>query len=343
MANDDKKQSLGDQLSGKPGEKQNPAKKLGGTLGESLGIEAISEEAAAELAVKINQLKQTLEGLTERLELPDLTEAVESLIDDVKKLPEKLREIRDRGFLFEVELENKVDELVRQQNELEDQLKAVIEKHIPILRETVDQAKQQFANLENHTALAQQKHIPNIENLLTESGEKLDAAAGPITELRDKLSTAISQINSRFYQINWMMEQKEEASFDFQPNEAVFLAAKAEWVATGKGKQDPDGILFLTDQRMIFEQKEKVGKKLGMFGGKEEQEVEWEFPISAIEGVETENKGLLGGKDMLHLTLGAESRYPKITLEVKGGADNKFWAEQIQRVVSGAINSDRIN
>jgi hypothetical protein len=337
-----KKGGLGAQLKS-GGEKQAPAKKLSGTLGESLGVEAMDEEATAELAAKLDQLKQTLDGLTARLELPELAEAVESLTDDMKQLPEKIQGIRDRGYVFQADLESKAEEMAQQQQAIEQQYQAVVDEQIPSLRETVAQAQQQFADLENHTALAQQKQVPGIETLLTEAAAKLDAAEAPITELQDTLNTAISQANSQLYQINWIMEQKEEASFDFQANEAVFLAAKAEWVVTGKGKKDPDGILYLTDQRLIFEQKEKTGKKLGMFGGKEEQEVEWEAPISAVESVETENKGMLGGKDMLELTMGAESRYPNITLEVKGGADNKFWAEQIQRAVSGDINSERIS
>ena len=86
---------------------------------------------------------------------------------------------------------------------------------------------------------------------------------------------------------------------------ALAAPAQAEWVATGKGGDDPDGIVYLTDQRLLFEQKEKTGKKLGLFGGKQTQELEWELPLNLIEKVQAENKGLFGGKDMLHFELGA--------------------------------------
>jgi hypothetical protein len=93
--------------------------------------------------------------------------------------------------------------------------------------------------------------------------------------------------------------------------------------------------LFLTGQRLVFEQKEKVGKKLGLFGGKEAHQVLWESPVNSLEKVEAEHKGLLGGKDMLYLTFGAGAPHGAITLEVKGGADSTFWAKQIRRIASG--------
>ncbi|MFW5709248.1 MAG: hypothetical protein ACOCX5_03405 [Chloroflexota bacterium] len=95
------------------------------------------------------------------------------------------------------------------------------------------------------------------------------------------------------------------------------------------------------EQRLMFEQKEKVGKKLGLFGGKQVQELEWEVPSHRVEAVEFENKCLFGGKDMLHFLSVVGDPYPRITVEIKGGADNKFWVKQINRMISGAITDER--
>jgi hypothetical protein len=145
-------------------------------------------------------------------------------------------------------------------------------------------------------------------------------------------------MTSQLRKINWMCDRKDEASFDFLAGESMFLVAEAQW---DDGGDKPEGFLFLTDQRLVFEQKQKVGKKLGMFGGKEVHEEKWNALLPQVEKVEAENKGMFGGKDMLYITLGSGASYPKVIVEVKGGVDCKFWQKQIQRMVSGDASDER--
>jgi hypothetical protein len=183
--------------------------------------------------------------------------------------------------------------------------------------------------------------LPTLKSGVDQLENRVQAAEGRVKALYSTLKQDVDSTMSQMREINWFCDLKDEASFEFLAGESVFLAAEAEWVATGKGKEDPDGILFLTDQRLVFEQKEKVGKKLGMFGGKEVHEVEWEIPLHQVESFEPDNKGMFGGKDMLHFTLGRGAPYPKITVEVKGSADNKFWVKQIQRMIHGDTDDER--
>src|SRR5690606_30706919 len=88
-------------------------------------------------------------------------------------------------------------------------------------------------------------------------------------------------------------------------------------------------------------QKEKTGKKLGLFGGKQTQELEWGIPLHQIESVQAENKGFLGGKDMLTFALGSGAPYRQIVVEVKGGVQSKFWAAQINRMIKGETDDER--
>ncbi len=164
----------------------------------------------------------------------------------------------------------------------------------------------------------------------------------PVSELKaleEQARTYVAQLNL----VSWSLDQLDDSELTLNADEALVLAAKAEWVETGKAKDDPDGILYLTDSRLIFEQKEKVGKRMGMFGGKEVQGIVWEFPVHLIETIQAENKGMLGGKDMLHLSLGAGAPHAQITLEVKGGADNDAWLAEIDAVKSGAIRETRVD
>ena len=119
--------------------------------------------------------------------------------------------------------------------------------------------------------------------------------------------------------INWYLDQRDEASFPFLAGEALFLAAKAEWVATGKGKDDPDGILYLTDQRLVFEQKETTGKKAGFVRRQEDAGTGMGNPAASDRRREAGKQRLSGrqGYAQFHARFGRALR--AITVEVKGG------------------------
>ena len=77
------------------------------------------------------------------------------------------------------------------------------------------------------------------------------------------IENAASKLTYRLTQIHWMLKQKMEASFDFENDEDLYLAVKSRW--DQEGKEDPEGILFLTNKRLIFERKEKVATKKILF------------------------------------------------------------------------------
>ncbi|MFO8037629.1 MAG: hypothetical protein R6U57_13480, partial [Anaerolineales bacterium] len=62
--------------------------------------------------------------------------------------------------------------------------------------------------------------------------------------------------------LDWMLTELSEVSFELLATESGIMAVKAVWAKSGKQrKEDPKGVLYLTDQRLLFEQKEKVTTK----------------------------------------------------------------------------------
>jgi hypothetical protein len=129
----------------------------------------------------------------------------------------------------------------------------------------------------------------------------------------------------------------DEAKFDLSAGESIYMVAEAEW---DDGGEKPDGYLYLTNQRILFEQKEKVGKTFGMFGGKEVQELLWQEELSFLQEATNEDKGMFGGKDMVHMTFDAGASYGNLTVEIKGGVDSSVWSTQINRAASGKIEEE---
>lgn len=288
-------------------------------------------------------LRTRFQTLRDQADLSDLQREVADLTTKVGTLPADISRIRTRGYAFAAYLEQKAEVLAQQWAAVADEVKRELAAHQRRLRGELSQVEQ---TVEKADAFAHKpdflaSRMDELERALGDAEGMVKAAVDAVSGLFATLRSDIYGTFSQLDQINGYMDQRDEASFAFLAGEAVFLTAKAEWVVSGKGGQDPDGILFLTDQRLIFEQKEKTGKRLGLFGGKNTQEVEWEIPLHQIEKVEAENKGFFGGKDMLYFTLGAGAPHAQLTLEVKGGVNCKFWRDQINRMISGGTQDER--
>lgn len=296
-----------------------------------------------EITSQYQSLRRTYDDFEDGIRLSSVSSSVNDISDSINKLPDEIKEIRDRGYIFASYLENKAEVLRNHWDEIRDRVQSAMDDEMRTLR-------QDFAELERDVEKADkvedipeklERILPDIESGLERLQAKIDAASSHVQDIYSTLENDLNQMNAQLRDIKWYLEQKEEASFDFLANENIFLAAKAEWVQTDKGKKDPDGIMFLTDQRMVFEQKEKTGKRLGMFGGKMEQEVEWEVQLNQVEEVEAEKKGMFGGKDMLNFKLGSGAPFADLAVEVKGGVDCRFWAKQVERMIKGETTDER--
>jgi len=302
------------------------------------GESSMTQEANPNEA-KLDDLQTRFGVLSSSARLSDLTDEVNTLTEDIRKLPDEIANIRKRGYHFAAYLETKGDVLAQHWNEARFEAQRALADEAARLQEEMNRLRRRVdsaASLKGSPMLAVQ--LPELERGVSTVESMLESAKTRITGLYETLQTDTAQTLSQLQMINWYLDERDEASFDWLEGESLFLAAKAEWL---EGKDKPDGILYLTDQRLLFEQKETTGKKLGLFGGKKTQELEFNLPLHQIAKVEPENKGFLGGKDMLNFTLGAGAPYTALTVEVKGGVQAKFWGAQIQRMIAGGTNDER--
>jgi len=282
-------------------------------------------------------------SLSSQVRLNSINGEVSSLATLVAKLPADIGEVRKRNYVFRSYLEHKAEVFGEHWADIRRRVERNLDTETASLVKQYDDitpAIDRIGRLEN----LPDRYIDAVNDFVqkvTQLEANITSATERISSLYTTLKTDVDDTNNQLNEIRWMCDERDEASFKFLAEENIFLAARAEWLATGKGKDDPDGVLYLTDQRLIFEQKETVGKKLGIFGGKKAQELEWEIPLHQIEGLEHENKGFFGGKDIIHFTLGSGARYPKISVEVKGATTNKFWIAQIQRMTKGETADER--
>jgi hypothetical protein len=159
--------------------------------------------------------------------------------------------------------------------------------------------------------------------------------------LYGKVPQNVSQTQYQLGEIKGYLEIARQASFDWLAGEDMFMAVKAQWIKTGKKKEDPDGFFYVTNLRVVMEQKERVGKGFLGRGGEEVHQLLWESAMDAITEVTAEKKGMLGGIDLIHLQFGAGGPFGETTVEVQGGINAKFFANKLRQAVSGEIEKER--
>ena len=122
------------------------------------------------------------------------------------------------------------------------------------------------------------------------------------------------------------------------------MAVEATWTENGKeDNTDPKGVLFLTDQRILFEQKQEIATKKFLFittATEKVQKLLWEFHVALFnEGIATK-QGLFKNQDFIELRLASGAPYPVVTLHLHG-QDSESWVVLIKRVKAHELDADR--
>jgi chromosome segregation ATPase len=286
---------------------------------------------------KLDDLQYQLGDLQEELLLTDVQNAMEDIHTTLSLLPGEVEKLRTRGYVFRSFLENKIDVLGEQWDEMHDRVAREVSKHTRELEREADEAESAMRSaMQGHAA-----HISRAEAAIEALEHRISAAQSAVGAMYETLRQNVTQTQGQVEDIGWMLDQIDEASFRLYPAEDPVVACRAQYMESKK--EGPKGILYLTDERLIFEQKEKVATKKVLFIATEKEEVQeliLEVPVGQIEEVKASQKGVFGGKEMLELLFAPEADFSGALLRLRG-ADNEEWARLIGRVQSGEIAKER--
>lgn len=272
-------------------------------------------------------LRTKIETLVKAVGLDDTANQLSRLERDSAALRQRVQALQGKGYTALPELDASALALA----EALTKAKTVVEQRLSAYREAL--ADELLDVKESAAGETDEAAIAAAESAAAALEGQIRTVRRDLDDLTAPLSKAVNNLDRHLSLIQHGVEKWEGFTGQRESGESVILAADAEWVA-GQGRDEaPDGTLYLTNRRMIFEQDEKVGKRLGLFGGKQVREVEWAVDLSGIGGLSAKNAGLLGGKDMLYFDHGGRT----FTLEVKGRANNDDWVAYIERAKNGAF------
>ncbi len=298
---------------------------------------AIQEELASE-AQSLQSEFQELQG---KARLADLRDSVEDLQTTVNGMSQRVASLRSRGYVFEKNLEGDAENFAAQWRELRPVVLRAIEEQSAHLQRAVPALQNQIAAL---MARPNAAALERVKSQVKALESNIQAAERMVNGMFDSFRAQVNKRKAHLDRIDWMLTQLAEASFSLLPTEGAVRAVKAVWAKNGEKEEkgDPEGILYLTDQRILFEQKEKVATKKVLFIATEKKLVQQtllDSALSLVEEAKPSTQGFMGKDDYLELRFGSGAPVRRALFHT--WEDGDVWQRLIRRVQSGEFTADR--
>jgi chromosome segregation ATPase len=301
---------------------------------------------AEEFKHEFDSLKYKVNSLQNDVRLTNIRDRIEDIQTTVSNLDQKVANLRTRGYVFEKGLEAIAVDYAQQWTVLHPSISGQIESQSAALQSALRPVEAQLSQLAvqaGNPATAQSMLISAKAAVETLEG-KVNAAERSIDGMFDQLNNQVSEFNSHLNKIDWMLVQISEACFQLLPTEAGIMAVKAVWAKTGKEqKNDPEGVLCLTDQRLFFEQKEEVATKKVLFIATEKQKVQkllLEAPIAMVENVNISKQGLLKNEDHIQIKFAVGAQVQTANFHIWQSSEE--WQALINRAKAKEFDKDRV-
>jgi hypothetical protein len=300
---------------------------------------------ALQIADEIRNLQSKVGDLQGRVHLTTARDALEDLQTTVNGLAQQVANLRTRGYVFEKDLENQGQTLSKNWISLYPNLESQLNIQSSALENALRSIEMQMPQLiaMTNNPVAARGLLNSIQSSVDLLEDKISAAERTIAGMYDQLNKEVTRFMSHLSQIEYLVTQLAEATFQLLPTEGGIAAIKGVWCKSGKEqKGDPEGVLYLTDQRILFEQKEEVVTKKVLFVVTEKQKVQqlqMECPVSLVERVELSKQGLLKNED--HIEIRFTNGAPVEVAHFHIWQDNATWQQLINRAKSKDFDNGR--
>lgn len=291
----------------------------------------------------IQSLEQRIRNLESTARLSSLCDAIADLDALNAKLVQWVKDIRAHGYVYEKNLESQAESLTQSWSNLSPSIHQAIDQNSASLEQSARTLQDQmnvilsFSN-DAPTKLNQlQQLVPAVTTLESQAS----AAESEIRNRFDAFSTQINSLSDHLKHIDWMLAQIGEASFHLQANESIIGAVPAVW--NRDGNDDPQGTLFLTDQRVIFEQKQDVATKKFLFITTEKQRVQkvlFAIPLTQVKQALGVKRGLFDHEDYIDLSFDSSAPVHATSMHIDG-QEAAQWQSMIGRAQTHDYDADR--
>ncbi len=300
---------------------------------------------AQQIAGEITSLQTKLGWLQDSARLNKVRDALEDVYTQVNSLPMRIKSLRERGYAFEKELEDQAEAFSQQWMGLQPSVSVATNQAAASLQAALRPLETQMSQLAavKSNPIAARPLISSLQTGIETLEDKVSAAERQVNGMYNAFNNQLYKLTKHLNELEWMLGQLAEAKFTLLPTESGIMAVKAVWCPDVKeNKDDPEGVLYLTDQRLIFEQKEEVATKKVLFitTAKEKvQAVKWEAPVALIEESQPSKQGLLKNEDHLDLRFGEGAPVESVHLHLWQEASE--WVQLLKRAKTRDFDQTR--
>lgn len=272
-----------------------------------------------------------LNSLKDRGMLSNASSAVDEIERVANGLPGKLAELRASGYVYKSYFENNLQTFTQQWR----QQRPIVVHEIEVRQRALTN---EVATL--HTLI--NRHVPVTTNLDALEA-KITAAERGIESMYSSFRNAANEFEQKVNDALWTVKQIQAASFSLQTGENAYEAVPANWKKEGD-ENGVEGVLFLTNRRLIFEQREEIATKKVLFITTEKQKLQslqWAVPLENILETVPGKRGFLGKDDFLTIFIsGGPFEHTDLHLR---GESGETWQSMISHVRTGGILQEAVN
>ncbi len=301
---------------------------------------------AEQLASDIQSLRSSISSLQSRVKLSSLRDGIEDLETTVTGLGQRIQGLRARSYVFEKGLESQAVDFNNRWKVTKPSVIQQINQQAASLEIAMRGLEAQMAQLAARSGNppAARPLLEQVKNSVSNLESRASAAESAVHGMYDNFQSEVNTVKYHLDKVDWTLTQVSEASFPFMPTEAVVMAVEATWLRDNKeDKDDPKGVLFLTDQRLLFEQKQEVATKKVLFITTERQKVQQlhiDAPVAQVQSVKASKQGMFKNEDRLEVQFASGAPLASAQFHLFG-QDSNLWQGLVNRVKSKEFDSDR--
>ncbi|MCJ7626564.1 MAG: hypothetical protein MUO76_23985, partial [Anaerolineaceae bacterium] len=295
--------------------------------------------------LEIDSLQREIHGLNTKVRLSALRDRVEDVESTAKGFAQRVADIRGRKYAFGQTLADQGKDLAQRWRPLRTDVQNQINLEASKLERSIQPLEASLSRLEaqRRRPSVARPLILRLKSEIRNLESKISAADSSISGMFDQFESEVNGFDLKVKEIENMLNELEAASFSLTPTEAGILAVEATFIEGKEDKNDPKGIFFLTDQRVIFERKQEIAKKKVLFVATEKelvQEVLFEIALGHVEEITASKRGMFKNEDHLEIRFGGGAPINSTHLHLFG-QDCEMWKSTITRAKAGEFDQDR--
>lgn len=294
----------------------------------------------------LSTTQRDVNDLHNKVNLSSIQDRLEDIHNIVQGLVTRIDELRQKNYIFDPSLEKNAKDLQKRWVPIHNNTKVRLIQETIHLKADIKPIEQLLtkasANPRNVSISRQslEQTKVGVENL----SSKVTSSENLLRGMYDSFEKDLNNFTRTIRNIEWTINEFESSNIKLFMHEFLVMGVKAVWTKDGKEeKEDPEGVLYLTDQRLLFEQKEEVATKKFLFITKERelrQEVLIDIPIKYVESVQASKQGVFKNHDFLDINFSSGAQYNTAQFHIHN-QDCEDWKGLINRIQSGDFIENR--